>query len=142
MDVRNLLVNSAYFSDSWCFSIRVRLCTSFNTILIRNNSHHSCLFVCEIWRIKNELLPYCVNHIDSRLPHFCCLCNCLWKAFFLFIVLFVINSHNPTIGNKNDRTYAYISRLNYCKSYSAVVVLKTIGTDHVPNFFHSHLCCY
>lgn len=142
MDVRNLLVNSTYFSDSWCFSIIVRLCTSFDSIPVWNNSHNSCLSVCEIWWVKNELLSYCVNNIDSHLSHFCNLCNRLWKAFFLFIVLSVINSYYPTVGNKNDRTYTYISRLNYCKSYSVVVVLKTVGTDHLPNFLHSHMCCY
>lgn len=142
MDVRNLLGNSAYFSDSWCFSIRLRICTSFDSILVRNHSHHSSLFLRKIWLIKNELLPYCVNHADSNLSHFCSLFNCLWKAFLLFIVLSVITSHHSITGNKNDCTYTYICRLDYCKPYSITVILKTVGTNHISNIFYSHLCFY
>ena len=142
MYVRNLLGNSTYFSDRWCFSIRVRFRTSFDSIFVWNNSHHSCVSLREIRVTKNELLSNCINYLNSHMSHFCSLRNRLLKAFFLFIVLSFINSHYSIIGDKNDHTYAHISRFDYCQPYSVITVLKTVGTNRFPNFLHSCLCCY
>ena len=142
MHVRNLLGNSAYFSDRWCFSIRVRFRTSFDSICVRNHSHHSCVSLRKIWVTKNELLSNCINYLKSHMSHFCSLYNRLLKAFFLFIVLSFIDSHYSIIGDKDDHTDAHISRFDYCQPYSATTVLKTIGTNCFPNFLYSRVCCY